>query len=155
MPTGVYARKLRPIKERFEAKVVRLANGCWQWTGFVDKNGYGHLATSRRKHIRAHIYSFEAKHGPVPDGLQLDHTCRNRWCCNPDHLEAVTQRVNIMRGQAPSVLIHNTGKCKRGHEMTPANTVRHKRGCVAYCKACYNERRARKREAEAEEPDNR
>lgn len=70
---------------------------CWIWQRATDRRGYG-VGCLGRTPVRAHILYFESKHGPVPDGLQLDHRCRIRRCCNPDHLEAVTSAENTRRG---------------------------------------------------------
>lgn len=76
---------------------VDLATGCWVWSGDLNRNGYG------RRHSRtpvAHreIYCFLVE--SIPDGLVLDHKCKNRACCNPAHLEPVSQKENVLRGDA-------------------------------------------------------
>lgn len=70
---------------------------CWIWQLYIDAGGYGIKYYDGRSRV-AHKVLYEAKYGPVPDGLELDHLCRNRACCNPDHLETVTRAVNIRRG---------------------------------------------------------
>jgi hypothetical protein len=67
--------------------------GCWNWLLHVSDFGYGVLTVSGKTR-RAHVVSYELKNGPVPNGLQLDHICRNRTCINPDHLEPVTPAIN-------------------------------------------------------------
>jgi HNH endonuclease len=75
------------------------SNGCWNWDNQVDSDGYGRGADySTGRRTRAHILVYEAHVGPVPEGLQLDHLCRNKRCVNPTHLEPVTNRENTHRG---------------------------------------------------------
>ena len=71
--------------------------GCWIWLRGFGSKGYGVLATSEIRSY-AHRYLYEQMVGPVPDGLVLDHLCRNHPCVNPEHLEAVTQHENVRRG---------------------------------------------------------
>jgi hypothetical protein len=69
-------------------------DGCWEWTGNRTGDGYGRLAGRQGL---AHRLSYEYHLGPIPDGLEIDHLCRNRGCGNPAHMEAVTHRVNCQR----------------------------------------------------------
>ncbi len=119
----------RSVRQRFEARVDRQPNGCWHWTGtlFV-KTGYGqfHLwdsATKTSTLSLAHRVSHELHIGPIPEGLVIDHLCRVRHCVNPDHLEAVSQRTNMLRGVAPAAIAVRENRCARGHEFTPENTI--------------------------------
>lgn len=72
--------------------------GCWIWRGALTTAGYGSL-TFEQKRAYAHIFQYERRHGAVPDGFELDHKCRVRACCNPDHLEVVTHVENLRRGK--------------------------------------------------------
>lgn len=70
-------------------------NGCWEWQG-ARQRGYGRIRSGANV-LRVHRVTYEAMVGPIPDGLDLDHLCRNRSCCNPAHLEPVTRRENLFR----------------------------------------------------------
>lgn len=83
------------VLERFEGKIVQDGD-CWHWTGNLNL-GYGRIAINR-KPTYAHRWSYEYHIGPIPDGLVLDHLCRNRWCVNPYHLDPVPIAVNVSRG---------------------------------------------------------
>lgn len=118
--------------ERFVNKVeIDRETGCWNWTAHT-LSGYGQL-----DHRAAHRFSYEHHIGPIPDGLQIDHLCRNRRCVNPEHLEPVTQRENILRGEAPAAYLARQTHCKRGHEFTSDNILA---GRWRRCKRCHRER---------------
>lgn len=117
--------------------------GCWNWTAASGPDGYGrfHLDARRipgRRPIVAHRVSYEHFVGPIPDGLQLDHLCRNRGCVNPAHLEPVTQRENLLRGIGFSAVNATKTRCDNGHAFTPENTYRWHGS--RYCRACRRER---------------
>lgn len=112
---------------------------CWLWTGPVGRNGYGHLTHKGRSH-RAHRFAYELVNGPVPDGLVLDHLCRVRHCVNPAHLEAVTQRVNLMRSATTRAARGLLSTCARGHEFDAANTYIRRNG-TRLCRECARLRR--------------
>jgi len=109
-----------------------MPDGCILWVGARRWDGYGRLNGQQ-----AHIVAWLRERGPVPDGLELDHLCRNRACVNVQHLEAVTHRVNALRGEGPPAMNARKTKCKNGHAFTPENTrivskgVHHGRRCIA------------------------
>src|SRR5262245_21521692 len=89
---------IEQIKNRIcERMDVDPSTGCWQWMGEVTKNGYGRIYWGY-KHRPAHRVAYEAYRGPIPEGMTIDHLCRNRACVNPAHLEPCTIRVNTLRG---------------------------------------------------------
>jgi hypothetical protein len=86
---------------RFWAKVhAEDAAACWPWVGAKSHDGYARFRTSDARTIIAHRMAYEMRVGPIPEGLTLDHLCRNKLCMNPAHLEAVTRRENMLRAWA-------------------------------------------------------
>lgn len=120
--------------ERFIAKRIVQEDGCWGWKGAVNGSGYS-LLVLNGKSIRAHRWSYENWVGPIPEGFHIDHLCRNRYCTNPEHLEAVSHRENLLRGK--TIAARNSAKthCKNGHEYTEANTKITNEGARS-CRAC-------------------
>jgi hypothetical protein len=108
---------------------VRVVGECWEWTGARERKGYGRFRSQP-----AHRWSYELLRGEIPEGLFLDHLCRNRACVNPWHLEPVTNRVNILRGVSFAAINAHKTHCIRGHEFTPENTYMSTKG--RNCRAC-------------------
>ncbi len=109
----------RPLEERFWPKVDKAGpDDCWEWQAAKTCDGYGRLTFQRQGH-QAHRIAYELLVGEIPEGLQLDHLCRNPSCVNPAHLEPVTCRENVLRGHAYRALI---AQCFRGHAFTEENT---------------------------------
>lgn len=94
---------------------------CIEFPG-ARVNGYG-VCYYQGRQQRAHRISYEMAVGPIPDGLVIDHLCRNRACIRPGHLEAVTQRENILRGTAPSAAYAVATHCKSGHQLSGDNLI--------------------------------
>lgn len=137
-PASPAHRRVDPT-DRFWQKVSRDGTEtCWEWLATRDAGGYGRFWNDGRL-VAAHRYSVELVRGPIPDGLDVDHLCRNRGCVNPDHLEVVSRQINVRRGIGPAA--KNAGKthCIHGHEFTEANTKIWKGygRVMRQCRACY------------------
>ena len=129
------------IRERVRTRVIIDANGCWVFQGSILPTGYGQLWDGEHRGARAHRTSYRAFVGEIPDGLVIDHLCRNRACLNPDHLEPVTCRENILRGVGPTAINARKTECKRGHQYTPGNTYMDPSRGLRECRACRAMRR--------------
>ncbi len=122
---------------------------CWRWTGFLSAQGYAQLTVAKRV-LRLHRVAYELWIGAIPDGMEIDHTCRIRDCFNPDHLEVVTHRENIRRSSWKPYLVSIPPRfelthCAHGHEYSPENTrvAQSKKGPFKVCRTCH---RAKERE---------
>lgn len=141
-------------------------NGCWLWGGFVNPRGYGHVQHNGTTRL-AHRSFYETYVGPIPAGLTIDHVCHNdsdcaggptclhRRCVNPQHLEAVPHRENILRGLCQAAANAKKTHCKRGHEFTPDNLYHFTNASGRQsrkCRTCTRERRQRQALAAANVP---
>jgi hypothetical protein len=107
---------------------------CWLWTAGVDRDGYGRFYFEG-KNLRAHKFAYESLVGSIPEGLHLDHLCRARSCVNPAHLEPVTRKENILRGEGPTAVNARRTQCANGHPLDSANTYYRKDG-QRNCRPC-------------------
>lgn len=141
-------RGKKPIRYRLHEGYDVGDNGCWIWK-FYTYDGYGFISTGGSGQMaRAHIYYYEALVGPIPDGKILDHLCRVRACVNPEHLEPVTFKENVLRGIGPTAVNARKTHCIHGHELTEDNIYRHGPNKNRHCRECAL-RQAREQKARA------
>jgi len=111
---------------------------CWLWLASSGSHGYGQFSIRHGITVLVHRFSYEMKYGPIPPRMTIDHVrsrgCMNILCVNPEHLEAVTNKVNILRGNGWSGLNSRKTHCKRGHLFDEVNTYKYKSG--RWCRIC-------------------
>lgn len=126
------------LPANFAGKFEQTESGCWVWVKAIQTRGYGSVCIGQGKTALAHRAAWESWFGPVPDGLTIDHLCRNKRCIHPCHMEPVTGAVNSRRATAYYLAGNAMYPC--GHPRTPENTkVRtRKNGWInRCCKACF------------------
>lgn len=140
------------IEDRFWAKVNRSGgpDACWPWMGYVNPEGYGRTRVAGHDSGMAHRIAFEFVVGRVPAGLELDHLCRNPPCVNPAHLEPVTHRENVLRGQSVVAFHATKTACLRGHPFTHENTNRTSE--YRRCRTCDRDKKRVRRAQELHVP---
>ncbi len=144
------------LPERMVAKIGLAETGCWLWTGEIDRYGYGCFgigskADGTRRKAKAHRVTYAALRGEIPAGLLTDHVCHtvavdaggcpggnaclHRRCCNPWHLEMVTNRENMMRGMTVTAANAAKTHCPQGHPLSGDNLYVPPAG-GRYCRTC-------------------
>src|ERR1700693_4588209 len=127
--------------QRFMRKVKVLPDGCWFWLAAKDKNGYGRFSIVTGKSLTANYAAWVLFRGQLASGLETDHLCRNHSCVNPSRLEAVTHKVNVLRGMSPCAINARKERCIRGHKLEPPNVYILKNGPKKgsmQCNICRN-----------------
>lgn len=143
------------LPDRFWEKISPIpfptfgTDGCWVWTGATTSKGYGSFLISARKTDApqvtgvTHKMTYEKAFGEIePDEevrVVVDHLCRNRACCNPNHLEAVKEPINVARGISPSARNRQKTTCPKGHPYDDSNTIIYRK--KRYCKACKRKKK--------------
>lgn len=117
---------------------------CWLWGGKTDGDGYGVFGAGPD---RIHRVVWQELVGPVPEGLVLDHLCRVRTCCNPDHMRCVTPGENVLCGYGISAMNARKTHCANGHEFNEENTSPRKGRGGRECKPCRRDQARRRRAA--------
>ncbi len=119
---------------RFLEKINVTASGCWEWQGFIRKDGYCVLRVNGKKTL-THRFIYEYYYGNINPKLTIHHTCYNRKCANPTHLTEITLRENILDGNNSAAINARKTHCKHGHEFNKENTYFYPDG-RRLCKIC-------------------
>lgn len=133
---------------RFWKMVTVDPSGCWLWGGCQNGTGYGQFRLNDSNRL-THRIVYELNYGAIPNGLEIDHLCRVRACCNPTHLEAVDHRTNALRGVGISAIYAARTHCKQGHILGGENTLPYRgRSCRVCAKAAMQQAGKRRTERE-------
>lgn len=124
--------------DRFMSRIEVAPDGCWIWQSTINNQGYGVIAFEGKAR-KAHRFAHEVFIGPIPEGFDVDHLCRVRSCANPEHLEAVTHRENVLRGVGRAAQGARQETCVKGHPFD-STTVRPNGRGQRVCRTCNNER---------------
>jgi hypothetical protein len=128
---------------RVTPRILESASGCWLWLGQKNSKGYGRVQVAKVMRA-AHRVIYELLVGPIPKCLSVDHLCRVRNCVNPAHMDLVTTRVNVLRGQGHTAANARKTACKRGHPLGGANLYVDRLG-HRRCRICTREKPSAKR----------
>ncbi|MGH8678627.1 MAG: HNH endonuclease signature motif containing protein [Burkholderiales bacterium] len=126
------ARKNTPsFQVKLFSRIVFRLGHCWIWVGGAASNG-----RPRFWNVSPYRFMYELANGKIPNGLVVDHLCRNVRCVNPDHLEAVTVRENTLRGNGPTAINARKTHCIHGHALSGYNLLFHRNW--RSCRTCRN-----------------
>lgn len=123
-------------------------NSCWEWEGALTPKGYAHICWKGFP-TQGHRASYIIFRGSIPSDKEIDHLCANRRCVNPWHMEAVTHKVNVMRGNTLAAKQSKQTHCKYGHSLN--NPIR-RNGNRRWCRTCYEEYKKTKRKSDSTNP---
>ena len=121
-----------PLRHRIVVDV----DGCWIWIATKNSRGYGQISSRSNGHIYAHRFFYQMFVGPIPKGRELDHLCRKVACVRPTHLEAVSHRDNVMRGESPTQKNALKTHCIYGHPFDLTNTYFRPDRIGRMCRIC-------------------
>lgn len=127
------------LPDRFWLKVITRQSGCWEWLGAKYSTGYG-IFTLKHKGMSAHRFAYIVTRGDIAPGIECDHLCRNRLCVNPNHIELVTGRENILRGEGTGAKFARRTHCNNGHALTGNNVRIRPNSSTRVCKTCAKQR---------------
>lgn len=113
-----------PVESKYRMEDRGFESECWTWTAAIGGGGYGVIRVDGVM-LKAHRYMYERQHGPIADGLQLDHLCRQRDCVNPAHLEPVTHTENVRRSRATKLTVEKVRAIRRSGASAEALAERH------------------------------
>ena len=139
-----------PIRKSFIKRLLSSMghpDECWNWTGHIGKNGYSYCCY-KGKNTTAYRASWEHLIGPIPQGYEIDHLCKNPKCVNPLHLEPVTPYINNMRSNSAAAKCSRKTHCINGHAFDKDNTkmISRKNGKFdRRCKICHRNRENNRR----------
>ena len=122
-------------RDRLLAHIQLSSWGCWQWIRYRDPAGYGRLRYGGDL-VYAHRLSYELFVAPIPQGLTIDHRCRNRGCVNPEHLDVVSVKENILRGTGQPACNARKTHCLRGHPLSGNNLYETPSRSSRSCRIC-------------------
>lgn len=123
------------FRKRIEQSTKMTDDGCIVWVYGEDVAGYKRIGVSGRRYM-AHRAVYRFLIGEIPEGMVIDHLCRNRACVNPEHLQPVTNRVNVLRGDGPTAVNYRKTHCKRGHALVGSN-LRSRTTRGRECRECH------------------